>query len=63
MSTQTQEGVTLSDVDIVAIVAEIQEAKAYADRVKEFRFARLNGALSMILRKIDKRMGEAVWME
>lgn len=71
MSTQTQEGVILSESDIKSIVASIQRANQDAKQMAKevandsfgVRSASFVGALSVILCRIDKRIGDAVWME
>lgn len=63
MRSQITPAATLTEWEIKEIVVAIEEAKAFAKQVPEYRFARFQGSLSMILRRIDKRIGDAVWME
>lgn len=68
MNTQAADPIILSESDIEYIIADIEEAKQDAinlARQNEVgnKFACFNGSLSVILHRIDKRIGDAVWME
>lgn len=67
MNAQDIEGMVLSNAAVEDIIAEIQDAKRAAKEhgkgdlgVTALHF---NGALSVILCRIDQRIGDAVWME